>query len=206
MSGVAQPTRRTLVKGAAWSVPVVAMASAAPAHAASPCTVAVQVTCANNSLEFTYTVTGPVPDSLEFTLNITGSGQGGDGNWTPGTGVQEVAPRVFEIASPSTGGPVVTVARPAAVGSRTYALTVSNGGECDVTSATGTITAGTCDDGTNASVSRSLQLEVKDTVEPAPAPTTEPAPAPTTEPAPAPTTESTPAPATADDASATSAP
>lgn len=30
------PSRRTLVKGAAWSVPVVAVAGAAPAHAASP--------------------------------------------------------------------------------------------------------------------------------------------------------------------------
>lgn len=31
-----RPTRRQLVQGAAWSVPVVALASAAPAHAASP--------------------------------------------------------------------------------------------------------------------------------------------------------------------------
>ena len=29
------PTRRTLAPGAAWSVPVIAAASAAPAHAAS---------------------------------------------------------------------------------------------------------------------------------------------------------------------------
>lgn len=33
----AGPTRRTLVRGAAWSVPVVAIATAAPAFAASPC-------------------------------------------------------------------------------------------------------------------------------------------------------------------------
>lgn len=32
-----QPTRRTVVRGAAWSVPVVAVAAAAPAFAASPC-------------------------------------------------------------------------------------------------------------------------------------------------------------------------
>lgn len=32
----AAPTRRTVVRGAAWSVPVVAIASAAPAYAASP--------------------------------------------------------------------------------------------------------------------------------------------------------------------------
>lgn len=31
------PTRRTLVRGAAWSVPVVSIAAAAPAFAASPC-------------------------------------------------------------------------------------------------------------------------------------------------------------------------
>ena len=30
------PSRRTLVKGAAWSVPVVAVAGAAPAFASSP--------------------------------------------------------------------------------------------------------------------------------------------------------------------------
>ncbi|GAA5161887.1 hypothetical protein [Ornithinimicrobium tianjinense] len=34
-SSVTRPTRRTLVKGAAWSVPVVAVAGAAPAFAAS---------------------------------------------------------------------------------------------------------------------------------------------------------------------------
>lgn len=35
-----KPTRRTLVRGAAWSVPVVSMATAAPAFAASPCATA----------------------------------------------------------------------------------------------------------------------------------------------------------------------
>lgn len=46
-SSVTRPTRRTLVKGAAWSVPVVAMAGAAPAFAASgnPPTVAVGGAC-----------------------------------------------------------------------------------------------------------------------------------------------------------------
>ena len=34
----ARPTRRTLVRGAAWSVPVVSLAAAAPAFAASPIT------------------------------------------------------------------------------------------------------------------------------------------------------------------------
>ena len=34
-----QPTRRTLVRGAAWTVPVIAVAAAAPAFAASPCDV-----------------------------------------------------------------------------------------------------------------------------------------------------------------------
>lgn len=34
-SSVTRPTRRTLVKGAAWSVPVIAVAGAAPAFAAS---------------------------------------------------------------------------------------------------------------------------------------------------------------------------
>lgn len=34
-----RPTRRTLVRGAAWSVPVISVAAAAPAFAASPCDV-----------------------------------------------------------------------------------------------------------------------------------------------------------------------
>lgn len=38
MPDLASPSRRTVVRGAAWSVPVVAVATAAPAFAASPCT------------------------------------------------------------------------------------------------------------------------------------------------------------------------
>ncbi|GAA5108220.1 hypothetical protein GCM10023339_07020 [Alloalcanivorax gelatiniphagus] len=37
MAELASPTRRSLVRGAAWSVPVIAVATAAPAFAASPC-------------------------------------------------------------------------------------------------------------------------------------------------------------------------
>ncbi len=37
MSEQASPSRRTVVRGAAWSVPVIAVAAAAPAFAASPC-------------------------------------------------------------------------------------------------------------------------------------------------------------------------
>lgn len=75
MSGVAQPTRRTLVKGAAWSVPVVAMASAAPAHAASPnCQVNVTVRCEDGALIFSWAYVsggvGPGPET--FTLTRTG--------------------------------------------------------------------------------------------------------------------------------------
>lgn len=46
-SSVTRPTRRTLVKGAAWSVPVIAVAGAAPALAASgnPPTVTVGGAC-----------------------------------------------------------------------------------------------------------------------------------------------------------------
>ena len=36
-SNLVRPTRRTLVRSAAWSVPVVSLAAAAPAFAASPC-------------------------------------------------------------------------------------------------------------------------------------------------------------------------
>lgn len=37
MSDVSTPSRRSVVRGAAWSVPVVAVAATAPAYAASPC-------------------------------------------------------------------------------------------------------------------------------------------------------------------------
>lgn len=37
MSDLSSPSRRTIVRGAAWSVPVIAVATAAPAFAASPC-------------------------------------------------------------------------------------------------------------------------------------------------------------------------
>src|SRR6478672_464529 len=37
MGDMVNPSRRTVVRGAAWSVPVVAVAATAPAFAASPC-------------------------------------------------------------------------------------------------------------------------------------------------------------------------
>lgn len=42
--GTVRPSRRSVVRGAAWSVPVVSMAATAPAYAASPCSTLVSQT------------------------------------------------------------------------------------------------------------------------------------------------------------------
>jgi len=60
-------SRRTVAKGAAWSVPVVAVAAAAPAHAASaPTTGDVIISVACNTLE----LLGSVPT---YTISVTGT-------------------------------------------------------------------------------------------------------------------------------------
>ena len=58
--GAARPSRRVLARGAAWSVPVVAVGAAAPAMAASGGTGSITGACAGG-------------DRASYTLNITGS-------------------------------------------------------------------------------------------------------------------------------------
>lgn len=77
-------TRRTLVKGAAWSVPVVAMGSTAPAFAASPTfnITGVTIGCKfSNSkayhLEITIENTGNQPNTIEDVV-VTGLGSNGN--------------------------------------------------------------------------------------------------------------------------------
>lgn len=83
-----RPTRRTLTRSAAWSVPVVAVAAAAPAFAASPCDPRVGQVLDWDGSNVTYTRTsatvakavldpdgtGPVPTlTLDVTASYTGN-------------------------------------------------------------------------------------------------------------------------------------
>jgi hypothetical protein len=77
-------TRRTLVRGAAWSVPVVAAATTAPAFAASPCgssytwkldwgTTSYAKNGANLGTATVNNVTGTYPITVSFTSSVTGT-------------------------------------------------------------------------------------------------------------------------------------
>lgn len=75
MSDLASPSRRTVVRGAAWSVPVIAVATAAPAFAASPCpTVTLSWASLGNGTQFSSTTVGGV------TVTLTLSGASGAAN------------------------------------------------------------------------------------------------------------------------------
>lgn len=65
-----QPSRRTVVRGAAWTVPVVALAVTAPAYAASPCPERTLTWSAlGNGNVFASTTVGPVT----VTLTVSGA-------------------------------------------------------------------------------------------------------------------------------------
>ncbi|WP_018155597.1 hypothetical protein [Demetria terragena] len=83
--------RRAIVQGAAWSVPVIALATAAPAHAASTANLAVTATNCSlvnvavlsaNQPGFTYTATeGTVPAGTEITISTGGTAAVNVGNF-----------------------------------------------------------------------------------------------------------------------------
>ena len=67
-------TRRSVAKGAAWSIPVVAVAPAAPALAASPPTPCAPIDCGTplvSALQITADVTGPTTADVRFAGAIT---------------------------------------------------------------------------------------------------------------------------------------
>lgn len=88
----ARPTRRTLTRAAAWSVPAIAVAAAAPAFAASPCDVRVGevLDWDGSRVAFTRTsttaravldpdATGPVPSlTLDVVATYSGNMKAGD--------------------------------------------------------------------------------------------------------------------------------
>lgn len=77
MSDHASPTRRTLVRGAAWSMPVIAIASTAPAYAASPCaskTAVLPVTWAATATTTSQTGTTSNGTTVNVTAAYTPSG------------------------------------------------------------------------------------------------------------------------------------
>lgn len=71
----ARPSRRTIARGAAWSVPVVAVTAAAPAFAASGGTATVQGSCSGTSrtASITVDVTGTSAGSVIVTFTGTGT-------------------------------------------------------------------------------------------------------------------------------------
>lgn len=65
-------SRRNVVRGAAWSVPVIAVATAAPAYAASPCPAVTLVwSSLGNGTTFTSTTVGGVVVTLSLTGQTT---------------------------------------------------------------------------------------------------------------------------------------
>lgn len=128
-----QPSRRTLVKGAAWSVPVVAVASTTPAHAASPnCQITVSVRCDGDALVFSWNyVSGGVgPGSENFTLVRSGDTNKpaepeelGGASYSGGTGGGTLTVPVGETP-PATPVDILRVPAPGANnGTSSYTLT-----------------------------------------------------------------------------------
>lgn len=142
-----QPSRRTLVKGAAWSVPLVAVGSQAPAVAASPCNIIVTADCTASGLSFSYSVTGPRPGTLSFTLAVSvpaGQGQGNDGTWTGGPGITLVGNTATVDSETATSGVLLNVTRSANSGARVYTVSFTGTTECTVSSASGRFDGSTC--------------------------------------------------------------
>ena len=83
-TGAAPPTRRTFTRGAAWSIPVIATATAAPAYAVSPC--ATHGTATATAPGIPVIVTVPTQCLISYTI-IAGSGgrSGGGGAKLTGT-------------------------------------------------------------------------------------------------------------------------
>jgi hypothetical protein len=75
VGGSTRPTRRTIARGAAWSVPVVAVAAAAPAFAASGGTASVTGQCTGGRTgSIQVVVNGTSAQYVRVQLSHTGSG------------------------------------------------------------------------------------------------------------------------------------
>lgn len=72
MADVVRPSRRTVVRGAAWTVPAVAVATTAPAFAASPNVSLLQIGCDTQSTGlFTSSGCGPFITYARITWQLT---------------------------------------------------------------------------------------------------------------------------------------
>lgn len=124
MSAASNPTRRTLVKGAAWSVPVVGVGSHAAHAAVSPCSIEIDVECRNGALVFSWrAVGGQVPSSLTFALSIGRTGGGNDGTTT---GIGNTTIVGSRVTTPSNQSEILQVRRNSNSGTRTFTLTGDN--------------------------------------------------------------------------------
>ena len=76
-TGAAPPTRRTFTRGAAWSIPVIATATAAPAYAVSPC--ATHGTATATAPGIPVIVTVPTQCLISYTIIAGSGGRSGGG-------------------------------------------------------------------------------------------------------------------------------
>lgn len=133
-----QPTRRNVVKGAAWSVPVVVAGSAAPALAASPCNIVVHAECVDGDLVFSYSITGPIPAGpLSFSFTYSASVKRRRATGVSPRGLDEL-----RVSDPAAAGGLVTCSYFADEATVTVAVMDS---PCAIaTSASGTLTENGC--------------------------------------------------------------
>lgn len=98
MTVPAGPRRRTVVRGAAWATPAVAVAVTAPAFAASPCTTS---NCPTISFG---TVSGTGSDGI----GVATAGNGWTASPFPGTWTNRSASNPVGFRAPTTGGGMTT--------------------------------------------------------------------------------------------------
>ncbi len=117
--GRARPTRRTLARGAAWAVPVVAVGAAAPAMAASGGTGGISARCASatsTSGTFSVSVTGSLVTQLQVAFRRAS-----------GSGTFSITPESTWVLVPGTPG-AYTYLIPVVGGTATGTATMSSSG------------------------------------------------------------------------------
>ena len=142
--GAARPSRRVLARGAAWSVPVVAVGAAAPAMAASGGTGGITGACAGGpTATFTFSVSGSLSSSIQVVFTRLG-----------GTGFTVTPPPTWVLVSTSNNIVVyeVPVVGGAASGSATVTYQMGRNGTELVTAEISTPTGQVITGDTSASV------------------------------------------------------
>jgi len=104
-SGVARPSRRTIARGAAWSVPVVAVGAAAPAMAASGGSGSITGACAGgNTAAYTLSIAGSLAPFIRVTftrLGGTSMNISAPSTWVPAGASSNIA--IYDVPVTATG-------------------------------------------------------------------------------------------------------